>query len=215
MQPARVRLPSAGKGGNAAGAVVAAAVLLVACSGDGDAPAASPDGAPPGGSPPDAPTVTAEPINPYLADLERPGGWSGIWADDMEWCLTELGWDVSATEDGGGIDWNVVNEGDDEQRQADTHGCSELIGHGEDEYFTEDYLARSYDERVQQAECIRELGYEIGEPPSREVFIEQSQQERIAVYDPLLDLPGDEIEAAQESCPRSPGWELLQQAQEQ
>lgn len=189
-----------------------AALSLAACSGDSEGVGdASAEAGEPIDEADEIPTV-ADAVESDPAKVEPPpGGWSGIFGEDMVWCLGELGFE--ATVEDAGVSYRLVY--DQTQREvvdAAEEACAAATGWGDADYFTDEALSVSYDDRVQQAECMRELGYEISEPPSREVFIEQSQQERIAVYEPSLDIPQSEKEAAQEACPRMPPWELLEEA---
>lgn len=159
----------------------------------------------------DAPTVAVEPPDGDLAELEPPGGWSGVPGQDIEWCMTQLGWEVEANEHGG-VGWEI-DASQEEALEADLEVCDEARGHDDDDYFTEEYAAVDYENRVAVGECLREEGYEISEPPSKEVYIEQTIQQRYTAWDPMLDLPSSQWRAAGEACPGTPPWELLQEAQ--
>lgn len=160
----------------------------------------------------DAPTVTVDAAGSDSGHVEPPpGGWSGIFGEDMAWCMGELGWEATVEDEGRSFQV-FHDESQADEFEAASEACTEATGQADHDFFTDDALSVGYDDRVQQAECMRELGYEISEPPSREVFIEQSQQERIAVYEPSLDIPQSENEAAQEACPRMPPWELIEEA---
>lgn len=122
--------------------------------------------------------------------------------------MAELGWEVTAHEDGGGVSYEGT-VGQVEAMDAAFAACDEAMEYDTDDYFTEEYLTLSYDDQLQVRQCLQEAGYEISEPPSREVFIEQTMQQRLRVWDPLMDVPDAEFDTAQARCPGTPGWELL------
>lgn len=149
-----------------------------------------------------------------LAGQEPPGGWTGQLGPDMEWCMAELGFTVTPYEDGAGYSYEGIAE-QEAAMDAAFAACDEAryqSGHYDpDRYFTEEYLSLSYDDRLEVAECLRDAGFEISDPPSREVFVEQTAQQRLTVWEPMLDVPLNRSAAAERQCPGRPAAELLEE----
>lgn len=149
-----------------------------------------------------------------LAGQEPPGGWTGQLGPDMEWCMAELGFTVTPHEDGAGYGYEGIAE-QEAAMDAAFAACDETryrSGHYDpDRYFTDEYLSLSYDNRLDVAECLREAGFEISDPPSREVFIEQTAQQRLSVWEPLMDVPDQRAAGAERQCPGRPAAELLEE----
>lgn len=142
-----------------------------------------------------------------LEGREPPGGWSGVPGTDMQWCMHELGWQVEAHPDGGGVSYEGIAE---QAGAMDTAfvACQETMHYDVDDYLTPDFLTVDYDDRVRVAQCLRDEGYEVGDPPSREAFTDQSIRERLVLWDPLAEVPVGQLDAARASCPATPPWEL-------
>ncbi|MFB9619148.1 hypothetical protein [Brooklawnia cerclae] len=89
-------------------------------------------------------------------------------------CMVNKGWDVTPSENGG-----LLSEGDASQTgqfNADWSACNAPIRDAA--VPVNEWSQESWDELYQkvltEAECLQELGYDVQEAPSREVFIEDT-----------------------------------------
>lgn len=157
--------------------------------------------------------IDEEMLDAHRAQLEGhepPGGWSGVPGRDTEWCMTELGWEVTANSDGTGVTY----EGTAEQEVAMNtafQACRDAIAFDINDLLNEDFLSLRYEDRLQVAHCLREAGYTVTDPPSREVFIEQRLQGHGPAWDPIGDIPDSQLYDAMQGCPSTPFWELQSQ----
>lgn len=74
-----------------------------------------------------------------LEGREPPGGWSGVPGPDLQWCMAEIGWEVTVNEDSSGVEY----EGSMEHEVAmDTafQACDDAMGFDINDYLTEEYL---------------------------------------------------------------------------
>lgn len=89
----------------------------------------------------------------------------------MARCLNEKGWNVSAVADGG-FETDTVPAEQMEQFQADIAQCQSVHGYSNDYLYTPERAESFFDASLETAECLRELGYSISDPPSRQAFVE-------------------------------------------
>lgn len=89
----------------------------------------------------------------------------------MARCLNDKGWDVKPAADGG-FETDTVPAEQMEQFQADIEACQGEHGYSNDLVYTPERAERYFDASLEAAECLRDLGYEIADPPSRQAFVE-------------------------------------------
>lgn len=145
------------------------------------------------------PVVPADPIE------------SGAFGEDMVRCLAAKGWTVQV-DDNGAVVADGIPDAQMNQFRADRDSC--LAAFDYDEFaVTPDMASSFYDKQLAVAECLRELGYDIPDAPSREAFVEELVATGLSSwlpYDAVVDaaLAGDpdarrEAEAA---CPQPTSW---------
>ncbi|HLV57318.1 MAG TPA: hypothetical protein VKY81_00340 [Natronosporangium sp.] len=90
----------------------------------------------------------------------------------MARCLRDKGWDAYATEEGWGA--SGIPHAQSDQYDADENECRTSTGIGEvpPPEITEEEAAELYDVLLGVADCMRDLGFAVSEPPSRQAFVE-------------------------------------------
>lgn len=127
------------------------------------------------------------------------------WAANMQSCMNEGGWDIEVRPDGG----ISANYADDQASafNAAYAECETKFGYDVAPTYTDDEIKAIYAKVVDTAACITEQGYDPGEPPTEQTFIDQVRGD--GGWDPYIDLyvPGgltdDEYFALLEECPRT------------
>lgn len=87
--------------------------------------------------------------------------------------------------------------------------CEQFLGYRDRDVFTEDFLTLDYDNKLKIADCLRKMDYHVEDPPSREVYIEQTIAERWTTWNVTHHVPGNRLTEAQEQCLGRPAWEIL------
>lgn len=129
----------------------------------------------------------------------------------MASCMVDRGWDTVVSGDGGIS--STIPEGQDESYDADLAACQEE--HGFDAIapaLTEPELRRLYLMELDTADCLRDEGYDPGQPPSEQSFVDAALIDGNA-WDPYAEVyttsnsqvSEDEYFALLEKCPR-PGY---------
>jgi hypothetical protein len=102
---------------------------------------------------------------------------------DLVSCLIAQGWDVTANPDGSYL--AAVPSDQVDRFQAAEAECIEMFRL--DEPVTESQAEAFFDALLDAAECVRELGYHVDDPPSRRSAVEEIQK-------PIIDLGWDPYE---------------------
>lgn len=110
-------------------------------------------------------------------------------------CLREKGFDVELLE-GGGVGMGLPREQVD-AFQAANDECDEALGF-QTRPLGEDELRELYASYMNSAQCLREKGYEIGQAPSLQEFIDGFAT---SPWTPWLDLPAEQVITAIDECP--------------
>lgn len=144
----------------------------------------------------------------HLEGREPPTGLTGAPGWDMEWCMDQLGWRVTAHDDGDGFGYEGVT---DQAAAMDSamEACHEYLGYRHRDPFTEEYLTLDFDNKLDIADCLRRRGFHVDDPPSREVYVEQTIADRWTAWNVHEHVPDNRLPAAQEQCPGRPGWEIF------
>lgn len=190
---------------------VAVAVVLVsaACGGSGAAPTPPSSGeSGPVGTEPTFPwsTVTTTSFPPIYGY----GDFSAYGYDQVPWdevtalelaCLRDHGVSVAPVGATG-----IRHTGPIEQAplfEAYSDACHAGLNVPDESTLTSAGIETVYDFWLDQAECLRELGYAVPDAPSRETFVENYPE---VDWVPYRWVPIDELAEAEESCPQSP-WD--------
>ena len=121
-------------------------------------------------------------------------------------CLAPLGWDVHVSGEGYGA---TVPAEQYDQYELDVAACRAQFDYGR---IVTPLVANSwYDKLVASADCLRDQGYWISQPPSREVFVGQLEAEQLPDWDPyaeVFDTSGGpaSVREAQSACPAPTSW---------
>lgn len=91
-------------------------------------------------------------------------------ARKMVQCMGDKGWDVKVHPDGG-LEANYPND-QAERYIGDNEQCREETGFGRSSPVTAEQAAKIYDELLRVADCVRALGYDVSEPPSKQAYVE-------------------------------------------
>jgi hypothetical protein len=124
-------------------------------------------------------------------------------------CLQEKGWDATAHPDN-----SVSGEVPIEQRDqylADEEDCLDQVQPDQPRPPMSEQQAEAYfDGLLEVADCVRGLGYEVAEPPSRQAAVEALQQPIINLgWDPYEQpvrgsSTEEEIDGVYRACPQPP-----------
>lgn len=165
--------------------LVAATVAAFALGAAGCAGGGSPESSP-GGEPPNA------------QDLDN-------WSENMQSCLQGKGWDVEVSPEG---EMNTtVPAGQEDAFETDVKASEASFGYDLVPVYSEDQVREIYKKVVAAAECLTEQGYEPGNPPSEQTFVEQVQSSP-GGWDPYsllypATMDNDEYYGALGECPRT------------
>ncbi len=124
-------------------------------------------------------------------------------------CLQDHGW-VDAKYDAiSGLSVSVRPEQADKYLEDD-ESCKAEVGFQQvpaSVALSSESLSRLYDEELKTASCLTSLGYDTSTPPSRQVFIDQYQNQKDAVpwtaYESLPELTSDEFAKVSAECPQA------------
>jgi hypothetical protein len=126
-------------------------------------------------------------------------------------CLTEKGWDVELTWEGGiEASSKTVPDAQRSQYEADSDECWSVI---DDRILNmkPEEIGKVYDSELKTRECLIQRGYDVGTPPSKQEYIDTFQGERWSAYGDSNALgpgtPDDEWRKISEACPQ-PAWSL-------
>jgi hypothetical protein len=113
-------------------------------------------------------------------------------------CLRDRGWDVEVSWDGG-----IYAEYKDEQAEqyrADLEECRLEVGFSkEGEPMTEERAKKFYDKWLVIADCVRDLGFDVDDPPSEQAFVEAMIAHEF-IWDPITHVPAGSHERVARAC---------------
>lgn len=140
---------------------------------------------------PPEPDVTIAPAEDYGVNVQR--------------CMTEFGWKVEVEWDGG-VSSEVTPRDQMEKYTADLQKCHKRFGYDRlPEPPTYEEAARLYDAYLEVADCVRELGFYVPDPPSRNDYAERLASGGIAPWHPYPAPTGDvsieDVRRMNEECP--------------
>lgn len=181
-------------------------LLLVGCSGPGSQ-FAEPTG--PASLPRVAeshPAGTQESASPSDADFSAIQAQGNAAVERSNQCMEERGFVVTRFPNGESEIDVPPGPGGEEDLLRNWEECDQLAGFPEPVVFSEDDLSRMYDLQLERGECLRANGWEPAEAPSRQTYIEhytllQQGGSEQPPYDPAMDLPPAEANAARDACP--------------
>lgn len=131
------------------------------------------------------------------------------YATTMVACLSAKGWHVERGSDGG---FGADIPGDQlDQYNADRHACREENGFNDEPEITPEMAGRFFDRLVAAAQCLRGLGYQVSDPPSKQSYVETLVNGELpdwAPYSELIEmgLSFAELEEADAACPQPTTW---------
>lgn len=108
-------------------------------------------------------------------------------AEAIAACLRERGWEVTAHPDNS-VSANYPRE-QEERYLEDQADCSSQVQPDAVPPMTEPQAEKYFDGLLEAADCVRDLGFQVAEPPSRQAAVEALQQ-------PVIDLGWDPYEDA-------------------
>jgi hypothetical protein len=120
----------------------------------------------------------------------------------MQQCLSDEGWEVEVSWDGG-IEFSLPADQTD-QFMAAQQVCLERTGYDRPMEYTLEEAASLYDELLEVADCVRDLGYAVADPPSRQAYAEQLARGEHATWHPYYGAGAtspDEVREKWEACP--------------
>lgn len=153
-----------------------------------------------------AAACTSAAAEPSTAETPEP---QRDYATTMVACLSAKGWHVERGSDGG---FGADIPGDQlEQYHADRHACREENGYDDEPEVTPELAGRFFDRLVAAAQCLRGLGYQVSDPPSRQSYVETLVNGELpdwAPYSELIEmgLSFAELEEADAACPQPTTW---------
>lgn len=121
-------------------------------------------------------------------------------------CLQEKGWDVTAHPDNS-VSAEIPVQQEDQYR-ADYDICVDQVQPDEPRPpMTEEQAETYFDALLEVADCVRGLGYQVAEPPSRQAAVEALQQPIIDLgwdpyEDPVRNAGTEEIDNVYRACPQ-------------
>lgn len=136
------------------------------------------------------PGATVAPVEDYAANMVD--------------CLTDRGWPVEATEDGGVRTTDGIPTEQGDQYEADRDECSAQFGYDQPPTVTRAEAEEIFDTLLGVAECMRDRGYSVPERPSEQAFVEALMDRPLPIWHPYDAVPDDSIsekEAVREQCP--------------
>ena len=126
-------------------------------------------------------------------------------------CLTDKGWDVTLTWDGGiEVSSETIPEAQIALYDADSEECWSVID-GRVASMQDDEIAGVYRDELTTRDCLIEQGYEVEPPPSEQLFVESFRGARWSAYGgaeiPFASLTEDAWRKLNVACPQ-PAWSL-------
>lgn len=181
-------------------------LLVTACSG------AEPQSIQPAGeasqpSTPDAgPGPSPESASPSDVDFSAIQAQGDAAVERSNQCMEERGFVVTRFPNGESQIASPPGPDGEENLLRNWEECDDLAGFPEPVVFSDEDLSRMYDLQLERGECLRAKGWEPAEPPSRQTYIEhykflQQGGSEEPPYDPAMDLPPAEANAARDACP--------------
>ncbi|WP_401001111.1 hypothetical protein [Agromyces sp. GXQ0307] len=122
-------------------------------------------------------------------------------------CLEEKGWDVTLTWDGGiEVSSATIPTAQRDLFDEDAEACWQPIN-DRIQNMGADEISDVYQDELTTRECLIDLGFEVGEPPSKQEFIDTFQGLRWSAYaDSNVDASvDDEWRETNIACPQ-PAW---------
>lgn len=122
-------------------------------------------------------------------------------------CLTAAGWDAVANQYGVSVPSVTVDQREEFQRALDD--CERQIGKFPPEpNKTKAEIGELFDYYVTTtSECVRDLGYRVGDPPSRDSYIEDYYTAEV-LWSPYSEVPDDisqeDWDTLNRDCPQAP-----------
>jgi hypothetical protein len=144
------------------------------------------------------PGSTAASATPTPAPSDLAGSSGQEWLDSVFECLSEAGWNVSPTFDGG---WTVEVP---PERQAAFRtarlACEAKVGPMPPAVpATQEEIIHRYAYLLEMRTCLIRLGFTISEPPPLKEFVDTWAT---GPWSPYLDLPSGPTPATERSCPQ-------------
>lgn len=126
-------------------------------------------------------------------------------------CLTDKGWDVTLTWDGGiEVSSETIPEAQLSLYDADSDECWSVID-GRVASMQDDEIAGVYLDELATRECLIEQGFEVESPPSEQTFIETFRGSRWSAYGgaelPFGAITEERWRDLNAACPQ-PAWSL-------
>lgn len=126
-------------------------------------------------------------------------------------CLTEKGWDVTLTWDGGiETTSESMPASQADQYDADSRACWDMIDERISAMQPAD-IVKVYQRELATRACLLDHGYEVEEPPSEQQYVDDFFGARWSAYGASnasgRPLPGDDWRTINEACPQ-PAWSL-------
>jgi len=119
-------------------------------------------------------------------------------------CMNDHGFAVTLHGDGLGIHWADIPSEQNELAAAVSISCLEGLQVPDlaSSVLTLDQYAEVYAYRTELAECVRGEGYQVPDPPSLDLFVEE--QGRWSPYDAVGVLAGSDWDRLNQTCPQEP-----------
>ncbi len=141
---------------------------------------------------------------PRSAEIER----ANDFQTSVMSCLTERGWPVKLTDDGGGITYDGVDPGPEvgERYNQDLDACTLEAGPLPTYQPLSDAEIRAYFAlNLEVAACLEAEGITVPEPPSEDVFVEAHRAAAVGTnvetWNPHAAVPPDQGPRMLEKCP--------------
>ena len=126
---------------------------------------------------------------------------------DIAECLQRKGWEAIYDDDEGSYSVNTV--GASEQFSADERECKAATGYTTRPPLTDEQLTVLYMHQLRSVECLRELGFQVPDPPSEQAYKDTygTPEEYSAHRYALRTASAVERRRILRACPRLPqGW---------
>lgn len=121
-------------------------------------------------------------------------------------CMSDLGWEVEANADGSWSTIDGIPAEQNEQFEADAAQCESRYGYDIPPQVSRNEAERYFEALLEAAECVRSLGFQVPEPPSRQSFVSSIVNGELPSWNPYERLVASasrpEIEGVFEECPQ-------------
>lgn len=118
--------------------------------------------------------------------------------DSLAGCLHDRGWDIEVTWDDG-IHYSIPAEQRDRFRK-DLDECKLTAGYPKEALpMTEERAKKFYDKWLGIAECVRDRGFEVDEPPTEQAFVEALVSHEF-IWDPMTHVPAAQWDGMARAC---------------